>query len=210
MTNAEPALALTAASAAAVRRGHPWVYRDGLVRPPRLASGTVVALRDERGRFAARGLWDASSPIAVRVFEREPDRPLDEAALFERIMRAFRRRDEMFVANDTTAYRLCNGEGDRVPGFVVDRYGEAAVARIDGEAMRPWLERLAQRLGRELDGRGIRAFALRESKGRGEPPRLVHLAGTELPERTMVREHGMAMEVDLARGQKTGAFLDQR
>src|SRR5262249_22208738 len=111
-------LQVTRAAAVTVRRGHPWVYRDAIVRPPkRIASGDAVELTDERGEFLGYGLWDASSPIAARIFSRDRAAQLDERTLGDAIERALRSRDRLFGGDpETNAYRLCNGEGDRVPG----------------------------------------------------------------------------------------------
>ncbi|MGK3997396.1 class I SAM-dependent rRNA methyltransferase [Sorangium sp. So ce1024] len=226
---------LTATAAAAVRRGHPWVYRDGIAgsggegaerrgerrrgeRAPRggraAASGDVVELSAEGAPFLGRGLWDAESAIAVRVFQRAQAPALDERALAERLERAFALRDGWFEGRDTTAYRLCNGEGDRVPSLVIDRYDRAAVVRLDGGVLAPWLDRLLPHLARALGARGVRSIGLRarapSAGGDAEGKKLAHLHGPPLPDRLFVRENGVAMEVDLARGQKTGAFLDQR
>jgi 23S rRNA (cytosine1962-C5)-methyltransferase len=200
-------LRLTRTAAAAVRRGHPWVYREGLARPPeRLDTGASVELADDAGAFLARGLYDAASPIAVRVFDHAPGPALDAAALGARVLRAVARRDGRF-GEDTTAYRLCNGEGDRVPGLVIDRYADVAVLRLDTDAWRPHLAGVAAALSAPLAARGVTAIGLRVG---GDGKKLDALAGRTPPDRVLVREHGMAMEVDLAHGQKTGAFLDQR
>lgn len=195
----------------AVLRGHPWVYRDALVRPPaRLASGSVVELVDERGDFLGHGLWDAASPIAVRVYEHVRDRALDERALVDRVAAAVAVRERLFPdEGDTNAYRLVNGEGDRVPGLVVDRYGDVAVLRADGDAMKAWLDRLAEPIARLLASKGVRSLLARVATS-GAEPRARVVSGPTPPERVVVRERGMAMEVDLFHGQKTGAFLDQR
>ncbi len=189
--------------------------------------GDAVELADEEGAFLGRALWDAESPICARVFERAADRPLDAGSIIDRIERALRVRDALF-GDDTTAYRLCNGEGDRVPGLVLDRYGEVAVLRVDGGALIPWLDRLRAPLAGLLKRRGVRQIGLRRSDAieragaSGRPPtkgdakeppggpKLLPFHGGEIPERVMVLERGVRMEVDLARGQKTGAFLDQR
>ncbi|MDI3286017.1 class I SAM-dependent rRNA methyltransferase [Polyangium sp. 15x6] len=200
-------LRLTRSAAASVRRGHPWVYREGLARPPKLDSGTPVALASEEGQPLGVGLWDAESPIAVRVFGQSGR--LDERALVERIERAFARR-EAFVGPDTDAYRLCNGEGDHVPGLVIDRYAHVAIVRLDGDHLDPWIDKLAPKLARSLAARGVRSVALRRARDEAGDRRIRPLAGDEPEDRVIVRENGMAMEVDLAHGQKTGAFLDQR
>lgn len=201
-----PSLRLTRTAAAAVRRGHPWVYREALVRPPRsLAAGATVHFADEEGAHLGRGLWDPSSPIVARVFDRERG-ALDAAALAASVVRAVTRRDGRFD-EDTTAFRLCNGEGDRVPGLVVDRYGDVAVLRLDTDAWAPHLAGVTRAIARPLAERGVRSIGLRVG---GEGKKIEPVEGPAPPDRVVVRERGMAMEVDLAHGQKTGAFLDQR
>ncbi len=113
--------------------------------------GTVVDVVDDEGRSLGRGLWDPTSPIAVRVFG--GDEPLDAAGLAKRITRAMARRDGWFDET-TTAYRLCNGEGDRVPGLVLDRYDTVAVAKLDTEAWRLHLAGVVRGLGRPLASAG--------------------------------------------------------
>jgi 23S rRNA (cytosine1962-C5)-methyltransferase len=206
-----PSVQLSPAAAASIRRGHPWVYRDGLVRPPEwLASGTAVDLLDPAGNFAARGLWDARSPIAARVFQQKPDKPLDEQVLLARIESAAHLRQAWFQDGATTAYRLCNGEGDRIPGLVIDRYDHIAVLRIDGEALHAWLERLLSPLGALLEQLGMRTLVLRLDRAEDGRRKIRTLSGSDPPDRIIVRESGRAMEVNVAYGQKTGAFLDQR
>ena len=198
-------------AATSLRRGHPWVYRDAIPHAPRsLEAGAVVELVDETGAGIGQGLWDPSSPIAVRIHERRTGRPLDVRSFDERLERAFALRDAMFGSNEqTTAYRLCNGEGDRVPGLVVDRYGDVAVLRFDGDAIRSWADRLVPVVVARLSARGVRSILVRVDAGAGERKSAV-VHGPMPPDRVLVRERGMTMEVDLARGQKTGAFLDQR
>jgi len=201
---------LTRPAAIAVRRGHPWVYRAGIARPPdALAAGTAVELTDEGGRPLGQGMWDSRGPIAVRIFGSGDDEDLDSAALARWIERSIARRDSLF-GEDTTAYRLCNGEGDRVPGFVLDRYGEVGVIRLDTDAWAPHLTAVADKLKGTLEDRGVRSLALRLPAPGPDGKKLKRLTGPALPDRLIVLEHGMRMEVDLAHGQKTGAFLDQR
>ncbi len=190
-----------------MRRGHPWVYREGFVHPPDVDSGTVVSLVDEDNAPLGVGLYDASSPIAARVFALEG--PLDAPRLLAILERAFQRRD-VFITPNTTAYRLCNGEGDHMPGMVIDKYGHVAVVRLDGEHLVSWLDTLVPPLFKTLASRGITSLVLRRARDEAGDKRTRTLAGVEPPDRLIVYEHGMAMEVDLAHGQKTGAFLDQR
>jgi 23S rRNA (cytosine1962-C5)-methyltransferase len=206
-------LSVNDSAAAALDRGHPWVYRDAIKKPPaRLEVGAVVDLADGRGRFLGRGLWDPASPIAVRVHQRDEQAPLDVASFVRRIGAAFALRDGLFREGDTDAYRLVNGEGDRVPALVIDRYRDVAVLRLDGASLEPWVDLLRGPIAELLAERGVRSGALRLAREvrSGKGPRIERLWGPDVPERLFVRERGIALEVDLWFGHKTGAFLDQR
>jgi 23S rRNA (cytosine1962-C5)-methyltransferase len=200
---------VTTGAASAVVRGHPWIWREGLAKsPPSERLGEVVEVRDPSGTFLGQGLWDPSSPIAVRIYARQATPKLDAAFLAAAVDQAIVRRRPIWADTTTNAYRLCNGEGDRVPGIVLDRYDTVAVLRLDGAAIASWLDELGAALWPLLQSRGIRALSHRSArKGEGT---LEPLAGDAPPETLVVRENGVAMFVDLARGQKTGAFLDQR
>jgi 23S rRNA (cytosine1962-C5)-methyltransferase len=195
-------------SAKAVRRGHPWVWRNAIRQAPRsLAAGALTSVFDANG-FVGHGLWDPTSPIAIRIYTRLQAESLGLGTLTSSVMRAVDARAPLFDPTDTNAYRMCNGEGDRVPGVVLDRYGSVAVARFDGDAIRAWADELVASLWPPLRQRGITSLAIREST-RGKVG-VRTAAGDPMPDSVIVVERGMRMLVDLARGQKTGAFLDQR
>lgn len=197
-----------AGAAAAIAKGHPWVFRDAVVNVRgNVETGSFVRVTNKAGDALGVALYDARSPIALRMFGRDPKGALDVRTIVRRAEAAFRRR--RFDHESTNAYRLLNGEGDRVPGLVVDRYGDVAVIRTDGDAMASWLDRLVEPLSKSLSGLGVRSLLARVEASANE--RKTRLAwGEPAPDAVDVREHGMVMEVDLAFGQKTGAFLDQR
>lgn len=189
----------------ALRRGHPWLWREAL-HPFRAEAGAVVTVVDGRGRFVARGLFDGEGPLAVRVFTTR-DEALDERLARARVESAGQLRDRV-VPPDTDAWRLLHGEGDRLPGVVCDVYGAYAVLATDGEGAAAWADVWASALEPALRSRGVTTLLLR--KGRG-PERTVEALWGAAPEETVVvRERGMLLRVDLVRGQKTGLFLDQR
>jgi 23S rRNA (cytosine1962-C5)-methyltransferase len=115
----------------------------------------------------------------------------------------------MFADGRTTAYRIVNGEGDRMPGVVIDRYADVAVLRADGPAAEVLVRRFAETIFGALSPMGVRGLSLR-TQARGDAVRIDRLAGSPPPDTREVAEHGVPFVVDLARGQKTGAFLDQR
>ncbi|KIG18276.1 LSU m5C1962 methyltransferase RlmI [Enhygromyxa salina] len=188
--------------------GHPWIFRDALVEadPGALGSpGEVVTVLDRKGRFLARGLVE-DGPIGVRVFTTE-DRALDRELLRERVDQALQLRARL-APPGTDALRLIHGEGDRLPGVVVDRYADHAVLRCDGAGIERWRPVLETLLTERLPTLGVSTL-LRRS-GRGEHKRVEPVMG-ELPSAPLeIREHGMRLLVDLVRGQKTGMFLDHR
>jgi 23S rRNA (cytosine1962-C5)-methyltransferase len=183
-----------------VRQGHPWIFRDAIARPPRLADGARVLVLGRDRRPLAAGFWDSRSPIAVRVLTPEIGADLD-ALVDERLGAALALRLGRLDRERTDAFRWVHGEADRLPGIHVDVYGAVAVVRHDGAGARAFYRGLAGRLldaGRPL---GLGGVIDRESRQ--------VLAGAA--EGTLeVRENGLRFGVDLLRGQKGGLFLDQR
>jgi 23S rRNA (cytosine1962-C5)-methyltransferase len=193
-----------------LRRGHPWIFRSnvGHVSANEPAIVSIVANGPGPRVPLGCGVWDPDSPIAIRVWATGAGVRLDANLFRERTAKAIALRRAMFADGRTTAYRLLNGEGDRVPGFVLDRYGDVAVLRIDGDAARAVAPMLTRDLESLLTAEGITTLLEKEG-GRGEAKRIVERFGSART-KVEVREHGVPFVVDLARGQKTGAFLDQR
>lgn len=198
-------------AAAAVADGHPWIWRDGLRGPfDAHAPGDIVEVRDTEGQFVARGLLDPEGALAFRSFVLDEKTPLDAALLLDRLDRAIALREALFDET-TTAYRISHGEGDRLPGVTLDRYGPIGVLRPDGVVPWSFIEPHTAAIAERLKRIGIETLVLRDTrKGVQEGSRIEVLHGPPAPDRVTILEHGMIMEVDLARGQKTGAFLDQR
>jgi 23S rRNA (cytosine1962-C5)-methyltransferase len=197
-------LNLTPRAAEPVRRGHPWVYREQVAGGAQ--DGDEVRLAFQ-GAVLARGLASSAGPIAVRVWTRG-DAPIDEALVRRRLEYAVALRARAFDDARTDCYRVVNGEGDRTPGLVVDRYGEAAVVVLDDAALRARFAEMLPWIADALRPLGVRAVLLRG--GRGEARSVERVSGEAVDMRPRVREHGVPFVVDLEKGQKTGAFLDQR
>ena len=189
----------------AIKSGHPWIFRDAL-RPFSASAGEVATVMDRSGKFLCRGLID-EGPIGVRVFS-IIDIPLDGALFRERIQNALRMRATIRPPN-TTALRLISGEGDHLPGVVLDQYGEFGVLVFDGAAVETRKEEISGILREEL-GKGTGVTTLLFRSGRRDGKKVEALWGT-LPESDIgVLENGMKLRVDLVNGQKTGLFLDHR
>jgi 23S rRNA (cytosine1962-C5)-methyltransferase len=179
--------------------GHPWVYRDHI---PRFQAKTGSWVKVVAGSFTAFGLWDEESPIAVRIFsaERQPDAAWFLARLEEAwSLRAPLRR------GGTTGYRWVSGEGDGLPGLVVDVYGPYVVIVTYSKALGSVLGSIVQAIDSVAKPRGI----LRRIKSE-EENKLLPLHGELPPDDVVVVENGMKLHVDLYHGQKTGLFFDHR
>lgn len=192
-----------------VRLGHPWVF-SGAIRDldPALPPGAIVRLCAADGAPLGVGYVNPRCTIAVRLLSRR-DEPVDAAFIARRVAAAIALRRRV-VADDSDAYRLINGEGDGLPGMLVDRYGASLVVQIltaGAEQLRPLLvaalvEQLAPRMIVERSEGGVRA-----AEGLGPATGL--LAGEQVAEE-VVRENGLRFTVVPGGGQKTGHFCDQR
>ncbi len=178
--------------------GHPWIYRDHV--PDRFSAAGGSWVRVCAGRFEAYALWDSRSPIALRVFART--QPPDAEWITERVRRAWSLRQRLRDVGQS-AYRLVNGEGDGMPGVVVDVYADFAVLVTYADS----LDVLVDSLTRAIEEvTGIRNV-VRRTPGAGG---LSQLSGRTPPKQVVVEENGLRMPVSLHDGQKTGLFLDQR
>ncbi|MFI5180519.1 MAG: class I SAM-dependent rRNA methyltransferase [Thermoanaerobaculia bacterium] len=194
---------------AATRRRHPWLFSGAVEREGGGGEDGLVEARGADGRFLARGFASPRSPIVARWWT-FADEAVDAALVSRRVLDAIALRERV-VPPETTGYRVVNAEGDFLPGLVVDRYGEvlAVQAPTEGtERARPlWLEALRERFpGATIVQKND--LASRAAEGLGTADEL--LAGASVPPRAEFRERGLAFVADLAGGQKTGFFLDQR
>lgn len=196
-----------------LRAGHPWVFRKALDKLPKVPPGSVVDLT-EGGKFVARGYFDPHSAIAVRVLTRDPRQTIDAAFFARRVKQALAERRALIDLKDTDSFRLIHGEGDGLPGVVVDLYGRYAVLKLYSAGLTPYrglivealkaaVPELVGILGRDEVGRDDGE----EDEGRGTGKMLW---GEKAPELLTIRERGATFLVDAWRGQKTGFFLDQR
>lgn len=193
-------------------RRHPWVFSGAVARMDDADEGEVVDIVSAEGRFLARGHYQVGS-IAVRVLTFDEGEAIDQDFYTRRVAQAYGlRRDAGLVGNPrTTAYRLVFGEGDWLPGLVVDVYGDTAVVQMHSVGM--WRDQaLIVRALREVMGDSLSAIY---NKSEGTLP---YKAGLN-PVNSYVfghagareaLENGMLFTPDWEKGQKTGFFVDQR
>jgi 23S rRNA (cytosine1962-C5)-methyltransferase len=192
---------------------HPWVLDSAVQRVDGSpADGDVVDLATHDGTFVARGLWNAGSRLRVRLYAFDPAVRLDDALWQARLEAAVGLRRTLGLDDRAGAARLVNSEGDDLSGLIVDRYGDYLAVQVTALAMARRLEPLADMLVAAVAPRGILL--------RGAERGLARLEGLQLPDRVLrgtgptgpifVVEQGLKFGVDLAEGQKTGYYLDQR
>jgi 23S rRNA (cytosine1962-C5)-methyltransferase len=190
-----------------IRNHHPWIFRsdvvDGDAEP-----GDLVQVSNERRRKLGWALWSDRSQIALRMVVTATE-AIDEPELWRRRLQqaiGYRRS----LAIDSTAYRLVHGEADRLPGLVVDRYGDYVVLQTLCQGTDRRLNDFVQLLVELERPRGIVARndpKVRRLEGLDEQVAVVH---GEVPATIEVTEASVRYTVDLRLGQKTGLFLDQR
>ncbi len=190
-------------------RGHPWVFSGAVAKlDGEVSPGDVGEVYSNGGQFLGLGHLNPRSQIIVRVLTQKKEE-LGEEFFNERISRAARLRDGLRAK--TNAYRIINGEGDYLPGLIVDRYGETLVIQCSTAGMDRLRGILTNLLIREFQPRSIYErsdVALRREEGLTESSGLLY--GKELPEFIEIEEYGCRFRVDVKKGQKTGFYLDQR
>ena len=192
---------------------HPWVLESAILRVDgEPASGAVVDVVTHDGNFIARGLWNASSRIRIRLYTFVENEAVDETFLRTRIENAFSLRQSFGLHSEKSGCRLINSEGDSLSGIIVDQYGPYLALQVTALAMAERLDMICDSLENLLRPKGILL--------RGAERGLGKLEGLHLPDRQLrgerpdgpifVEEHGLRFGVDLTEGQKTGYYLDQR
>ncbi len=192
---------------------HPWVYAGAIATvtgDP--ADGAVVDLYSHAGNFVARGLYNSRSKIRVRLYSWSPDLPLERAFFRDRLEAAMRLRGPILGLNGPgRACRLVFSESDGLSGCTVDRYDRWLVLQFTGLGLAERRELLTELLLELVQPEGI---YLRTERGIGllEGLRLEDgpLWGQVPAAPIVIEEDGLRFLVDLAEGQKTGFYLDQR
>lgn len=191
-----------------VQDGHPWIFQ-GEVEEVRgeFVPGDVVTVVDYRGRFLGKGYINPASQIIVRMLTNR-DEPVDRDFFRRRVERAWAYRQRLLP--DVEACRIVFGEADFLPGLIVDKFGDVLVVQTLALGIDRWLPDIVDILDDLLHPRGIyerNDVPVRRLEGLED--RTGYLRGEFDPRLTIV-ENGLEIAVDVATGQKTGYFLDQR
>ena len=187
--------------------GHPWVFRSDIDRVEASANpGDVVDLYAARGRFLGRAYYNPASMITLRLLTRS-DEPIDRDFFFRRLQRAYDYRREFC---DLDSCRLVFAESDFLPALIVDKFADVCVMQSLALGIDRWREEILDALMEITGCRGVYRrddVPVREKEGL---PLVTGFARGTFPTLVEMRENGVRFLVDVAHGQKTGFFLDQK
>ncbi len=194
-----------------LRRFHPWVFSGAIQSiDDGIEEGEVVRVVTISGDFIAVGHYQQGS-IAVRVLTFN-DVPIDDDFFHSRLLSALQMRMAIGIADnpENNTYRLVHGEGDNLPGLIIDVYGETAVMQAHSIGMHLMRKQIAHSLAEVMEQRVHHIYYKSETT-------LPFMTADDMngflvggSEDNIATENGLKFRVDWLRGQKTGFFVDQR
>lgn len=200
-----------------VLQGQPWVFSGAIERwEGTPAVGAVTDVLAANGVWLARGLAHPSAALAVRLYTWQREQPLDDAFFAALTVRAVAVRRAMPGYGEgrdatTNAWRLIFSEADGLSGLIVDRYADTLAVQVGSAALASFLPALVAELRRLTGVAAVRVTVAEDEVGReGLAPDAFTALSDAPAQAVRIRENGLLFDVDLAGGQKTGYFLDQR
>ena len=191
-------------------QGHPWVYGNEIERVEGdVTDGGLVRVVDFRGRYMGTGFYNSHSLITVRLLTHRQEE-ITDALIAGRVRAACAYRRVVLDRPGTDSCRLIYGEADRLPGVIADRFGGVIVLQVLALGMERYTQVIADALiaCEQPDCLLLQNDdAIRRKEGMECFTKVLH---GELPGETVIHENGIRLSVDVAGGQKTGYFLDQK
>lgn len=196
-----------------LKAGGLWVYDNEIdTIKGTFHNGDIVAVHDFDGYAMGRGFINQNSKIRVRMMTRRPNQQVDEEFLKERVQAAWNYRKDTV---DTLSCRVIFGEADFLPGIVIDKYEDVLVVESLALGIDRFKETIVTLLKEALLGDGIKIRGVYERSDAKERekeglPRVKGFIGEPFDTNVEITENGVRYLVDVANGQKTGFFLDQK
>lgn len=169
-----------------------------------------VGLYDEQGNFLAQGYFNSYSQMAVRVWSWDEREEINEEFFGKRITAAYDLRKQYLASKNTDSFRLINSENDLLPGLIVDKYGDYLCVQFHNRGIDFWKDKIITALKSVVKPKGIYERSDVGNRAVEKADVSSGLIYGEVPEKIKITENGYKFWVDIARGQKTGFFLDQR
>lgn len=192
---------------------HPWIMSHSVIEPTiPLEAGTVVELVTPQGKWIARGVYNPASRIRVRLYQWQQNLQLDAQWVAKNLASAVAmRRLRVDCTDSRQAVRLVNSEGDGLSGLIIDKFGDVIVVQFTSLAMYQWKDAIVAFLEQELTPGSIILRVDEKTAANEGMPQLNEVAmGTPPDGGIEIEEHAVKLSIDLASGQKTGYYLDQR
>ncbi|MCU0963081.1 MAG: class I SAM-dependent rRNA methyltransferase [Pirellulaceae bacterium] len=191
---------------------HPWVLSSAVASVTgTVADGDVVDVLSEQGGFIARGVFNRRSHVRVRLYTWDAQEPLNATFWDRQLARAIGWRRRLGLLDSDSAARLVFSEADGLSGMVLDRFGPHLVLQVNSLAVAIRLPMLIPLIAQLA---GPESITVRSEAGLAKVEGLEVRAecawGTAPDGPVRIAEHGIRFAVDLAAGQKTGFYLDQR
>ena len=196
----------------AVLHRHPWVFSGAVERVNgKPENGDIVRLLNAKSDFMAYGFYNGQSRVALRLLEWDGHVEVDEQWFREKVAAAVAGRSNLLVNGITNTCRLIFSESDYLPGLIVDKYADHLAVQVLTSGMEKIMPVIIDELQRLLNPESI--FDKSDASSRsheGLETQNILLAGNHPPERVEVIENGIIYNINIAEGQKSGFYCDQR
>jgi len=192
-----------------VREGHPWIFSGGVARLEGPGDAPLVRVLDAAGRPLGLGFHSPRSQIRVRMLGAGVEQA-DRAFFAARLVEAATLRNAV-LPPETTGYRVINAEGDGVPGWTVDRFGDVLVSQVTVAGLEAVREEAYAALAEAFPGLAIlQSNDLPARRAEGLPREDAETIAGSPPAEAPFLESGLRFTAELTGGQKTGFYCDQR
>ncbi|MGY4538824.1 23S rRNA (cytosine1962-C5)-methyltransferase [Mucilaginibacter sp. UYNi724] len=196
----------------AVLHKHPWVFSGAIENVKgEPANGEIIRLLDSKNGFLAYGFYNDQSRVAVRLLEWDESVTVDDNWFREKVQVAVAGRAHILADGTTDTCRLIFSESDYLPGLIVDKYADHLAVQVLTLGMQNAMPVIIDELNALLKPTSI--FDKSDATSRsheGLETTNVLLAGNQPPELVMVKENGISYGINIAEGQKSGFYCDQR
>lgn len=196
-----------------IKAGGAWIFDNEIdTITGRFKNGEVVTVHDFDGYPMGKGFINQNSKIRIRMMTRKPDQEIDESFLKMRVKNAWEYRK---TTVDTSSCRIIFGEADFLPGLVIDKYEDVLVVECLALGMEQFKETIVNFLKEILEADGIKIRGVYERSDANERTKeglskVKGFIGDAFDTNVEIVENGVHYMVDVANGQKTGFFLDQK
>jgi 23S rRNA (cytosine1962-C5)-methyltransferase len=190
-----------------IASGHPWIFSSDVLDRGEAGAGEAVLVVDPKNAALGTAHYSSASQISLRMLSDRKE-IIDRSFFLRRIAQAEAYRERVVTASE--AYRLVHGEGDQLPGLVIDRYGDFFTVQTLDQGMDRAKAEIVSCLEELFAPRGIVERNDVAVRKREALPLETGVVAGEVPHTVAVEMNGLKLHADLLHGQKTGIFLDQR